>query len=107
MAKYLIKACYSSDGLKGVLKEGGSNRVEAVREFVGSVGGSLESFHFAFGDTDAYLIVEVPDNATAAAVAATVSASGALKSYETVVLLTPAEMDEAGTKVVDYRPPGG
>jgi hypothetical protein len=30
-----------------------------------------------------------------------------LSSYETVVLLTPAEIDAAAKKTVNYRPPGG
>jgi uncharacterized protein with GYD domain len=107
VAKYLIKASYSSDGIKGVLKAGGSARVAAVEEVIKSLGGSVEVFYFAFGTSDAYVIVELPDNASAAAVAAAVGASGALSNYETVVLLEPAEIDEAMKKSVNYRPPGG
>jgi uncharacterized protein with GYD domain len=106
MAKYLIKASYSTDGIKGVMKEGGSARVTAVKALLKSMGGKVEAFYFAFGDTDAYIIAELPDNASAAAIAAAVGASGSLSSYETVVLLSPAEMDEAAGKVVKYRPPG-
>lgn len=107
MAKYLIKASYSSEGIKGVLKAGGSARVAAVEEVIKSLGGSVEVFYFAFGASDAYVIVDLPDNASAAAVAAAVGASGALSNYETVVLLEPAEIDEAMKKTVNYRPPGG
>ena len=106
MPKYLVKASYSTDGIKGVLKAGGSSRVAAVEQLAQSVGGSVETFYFAFGGSDAYVIIDLPDNASAAAVAAAVGASGALSSYETVVLLTPAEMDEAMKKAVSYTPPG-
>ena len=106
MAKYLVKASYSTEGIKGVLKEGGSGRAAAVEQLAQSLGGSVEAFYFAFGNSDAYVIIDLPDNASAAAVAAAVGASGALSSYETVVLLTPAEIDEAVKKAVSYRPPG-
>jgi uncharacterized protein with GYD domain len=107
VGKYLVKACYSADGIKGVLKEGGSGRAAAVTQLAESLGGSVEAFYFAFGDSDAYVILDLPDNATAAAVAAAVGGSGALSSYETVVLLDPAEIDEAVKKTANYRPPGG
>jgi uncharacterized protein with GYD domain len=107
VAKYLIKASYSSEGIKGVLKAGGSARVAAVKQVIESLGGSVEVFYFAFGPSDAYVIVELPDNASAAAVAAAVGASGALSNYETVVLLEPTVIDEAMKKSVTYTPPGG
>ena len=70
-----------------------------------SVGGSLESFYFAFGDSDAFVVVDLPDNESAAAVALTVNATGAA-TVKTVVLLTPDEVDAAAKRSVDYRPPG-
>lgn len=106
MAKYLLKVSYSADGLKGVMKEGGTNRVKAVERALGGVGGSLESFYFAFGRDDVYVIVDVPDHTAAMAMAATVASSGAIDSYETVVLLSPAEVDQAMHVTVDYAPPG-
>src|SRR5215207_7479753 len=102
MAKFLIEATYTVDGLRGIQSSGGSSRREAVAKALESAGGSLESFHFGFGSADAY----VPDNVTAAAVALTVNASGAAQA-RTVVLLTPEEVDEAAKKSVSYAPPGG
>jgi uncharacterized protein with GYD domain len=92
---------------KGVAKEGGSGRVAGVDQLIQGLGGKVESFYFAFGTSDAYVIVDLPDNASAAAVAAVVGSSGALSSSETVVLLTPSEVDEAMKKAVSYRAPGG
>lgn len=106
MAKYLIKASYSAEGLKGVMEQGGTSRVQAVERAVAGVGGSLESFYFAFGGDDVYVIVDVPNHAAAIAMAGAVGTSGAISSYETVVLLSPSEVDEAMNVTVDYAPPG-
>jgi uncharacterized protein with GYD domain len=88
-----------------VLKEGGTGRRAAIENLGQSVGGKLEAFYFAFGETDAYVIVDLPDNASAAAVALTVNASGAA-SVRTTVLMTPEEVDAATKKSPAYRPPG-
>ena len=77
MAKFLIKASYTIEGAKGLLKEGGSSRKEAVEQMIQGMGGTLEAFYFAFGDPDAFVIADVPDTVTAAALSLTVSASGA------------------------------
>ncbi len=105
MAKYLLKASYSTDGVKGLQDKGGSSRRDAVAQMVKDLGGNLETFYFAFGDADAYVTVEVPDNVSAAAAALTVNGTGAV-AVNTVVLLTPEEIDMAAERSVDYRPPG-
>jgi uncharacterized protein with GYD domain len=105
MPKYLFEARYSVEGAKGVAKEGGSGRRAAVVKTMESLGGKLESLYFAFGEVDAYVTVDLPDNASAAAAALAVNQSGAA-SCKTIVLLTPEEMDAAGKKMVDYRPAG-
>ena len=105
MARYMIEASYTSEGMKGVMKEGGSARRDAIGKLLADLGGTLESFNFAFGGTDAYVVIDVPDNVTAAAIGMTVGASGAV-STKTVVLLTPEEIDQATKKSVAYRPPG-
>jgi uncharacterized protein with GYD domain len=106
MPKFLVKANYTADGAKGIIREGGSARRAAIDKALQAVGGRMEAFYFAFGDTDAYVIAELPDNATAAAVALAVGQAG-LASTQTVVLLTPEEVDAASKKAVPYRPPGG
>jgi uncharacterized protein with GYD domain len=105
MPKFLFEASYTLDGIKGVQSAGGTSRRDAVAQVAKSVGGELESFHFAFGDRDAYVIVDLPDNESATAVALTVNASGGA-TVKTVVLLTPEEVDAAAKRSVDYRPPG-
>ena len=86
--KYLIVANYNAQGVKGVIDKGGSARKDAVGKLVADLGGTLESFYFAFGSDDAYVVLDLPDNVTAAAVGLAVGASGAVAA-RTVVLLTP------------------
>jgi len=105
MPKYLIQANYVGDGVKGLLKEGGTSRRAATEKAIKSLGGTLEAFYYAFGETDAFAIVDVPDNASMAAIALTAGASGAV-AVKTTVLMTPDEVDEAVKKVPSYRPPG-
>jgi uncharacterized protein with GYD domain len=105
MPKYLIEASYTREGVQGLQSAGGSSRRDAVNEALASVGGSLESFHFAFGEHDAFVIAELPDNEAAAAVALTVNGSGGATT-RTTVLLTPEEVDAAAQKSVGYRAPG-
>jgi uncharacterized protein with GYD domain len=105
MPKYLIQASYTAEGVKALLKDGGSKRRAAAETAIKGLGGKLESFHFAFGDTDVFAIAEVPDNISAAAVSLAVSASGSVQA-RTTVLLTPEEMDQATKKTINYRPPG-
>ena len=105
MPKYLVQASYTTEGIRGLLKDGGSKRRAAAEQAIKSLGGKLEAFYFAFGDTDAFAIAEAPDNASAAAVALAVGASGAVHA-KTTVLLTPEEMDQAAKKTVSYTPPG-
>ena len=105
MAKYLVIASYTAEGMKGVVEKGGTARREAVEKLLTDLGGTVESFYFAFGDADAYVTVDLPDNIGAAAVGMTVGASG-MVSCRTVVLLTPEEVDRAANTKVTYRAPG-
>ena len=105
MPKYLIAGTYTAEGAKGLMKDGGSARRAAVEQALKSLGGKLESFYFCFGPMDAFVIAEMPDNATAAALSLVTSAAG-LVVVKTTVLLTPEEMDGAVKKSVNYRPPG-
>ena len=105
MPKYLFQGSYVGEGLKGLLKEGGSKRRETVEQTVKGMGGTLEGFYYAFGDDDVFVIVDLPDNVSTAALALLVNASGAVR-IKTIVLLTPEEVDQAIRKSVEYRPPG-
>jgi len=105
MAKFLIKASYNADGVKGLIKEGGSKRRAAVTKLVEGLGGKLEAFYYAYGPDDAFIIAELPDAATGVALSLAVNATGAVR-LSTTPLLTPEEIDAASKKTVRYRAPG-
>ena len=105
MPKYLVQGSYTAEGAKGLRKDGASKRRQVVESLLKEAGGRLEALYFAFGDTDAYVIADLPDNATAAAISLVVNAAGGAQ-VTTVPLLTPEEADEAAKKSVEYRPPG-
>jgi uncharacterized protein with GYD domain len=105
MPKYLVNASYTEAGLKGLLKDGGSKRREAVAQLVKGLGGTLEAFYYAFGDDDISAIMDLPDNVSATASSLVINAAGAAKMKITV-LLTPEEVDQATKTSVDYSPPG-
>ena len=93
MPKYLTMVSYTPEGIKGLVKEGGTARRAAVEKMLQNLGGRLEGFYFAFGDNDAYVISEGPDNATAAAISLAIT-TGAIRT-KTIVLLTPEEVDRS------------
>jgi uncharacterized protein with GYD domain len=105
MAKYLLETNYTLEGIRGVKAKGGSARVAAATELIEGLGGKVESFYFAFGGSDVFVIADMPDNVSAAAAALTVSAGGGATT-KTVALITPEEMDAAAKMQATYRPPG-
>jgi uncharacterized protein with GYD domain len=105
MPKYLFYGKYTPEGFKGLMEEGGSKRIEAAKQSLGSVGGALEAFYFSFGENDFYILVDLPDNVTTAAVTFAGNVSGTF-SIKGVPLLTAPEMDAVVKKSVDFRPPG-
>jgi uncharacterized protein with GYD domain len=105
MPKYLIQGSYSNEGLKGLLKEGGSKRREAAEQAVKGLGGRLEAYYYAFGEHDFVVIADLPSNVDATALSLTANVSGTLKSCMTV-LITPEEVDQATKRTVKFRPPG-
>jgi len=106
MPKYLVQASYTAEGTRGLLKGGGGTaRRAAVQQLAQGLEGKVESLYYGFGDDDVFVILDLPDHISAAAIALTVRASGAV-SLKTTVLLTPEEIDQAARKTVHYRAPG-
>ncbi len=106
MPKYLYHGSYTIEGVKGVVKDGGTGRVDAVKKLAESVGGRLESMYFALGSEDFYIVVDLPDVESAVAITATVVSTGAV-NVQTTVLLTAEQVDAAMRKTPNYRRPGG
>ena len=105
MPKYMVKAKYTVEGTKGLLKDGGSGRKTAIEALAKNAGGKLEAMYYAFGEDDLFMVFDLPDNASAAALSLTVSASGA-GNTTVIALLSIAEMDEAAKKNIAYKQPG-
>lgn len=104
MSKYLLEVNYTLDGVKGLLAQGGSARKAAAQAAAKSAGGKVDTYYFAFGSTDVYVIADLPDHAAAAALALTVSAGGGA-TVTTTVLLTPEQLDKSASTKVKYQPP--
>ena len=105
MPKFMIKASYTAEGARGLIKEGGSSRRAVVEKLVQGLGGRVEAFYYAYGDADAYIITELPDASVGLAISLAVNASGAVR-LSTIPLITPEEMDAVAKKTVAYRAPG-
>jgi uncharacterized protein with GYD domain len=105
MPKYLLQVNYVGAGVKGLLKDGGSKRRAVTEKLFKSVGGSLDAYYYAFGDTDLYIIADFPNHAAATACVLTVTATGTV-TVKTTVLLRPEEVDDAGKITPTYSPPG-
>ena len=105
MPKFLIKASYNPDGVRGLIKEGGSRRRAAVQKIVEGLGGKVEAFYYAYGEDDAIIIVDLPDATSGLAMSLTVNATGAVR-LSTIPLIAPEDIDAASKKTVDYKAPG-
>lgn len=104
MPKFLIQASYTTEGIRGLKAGGGSSRRDVIERSAKSVGGTLESIYFAFGEKDVVVIADFPDNTSAAALALAVASTGAV-NLSTTPLLTPEEIDKATKMQVEYQPP--
>ncbi len=105
MAKFMVKATYTTQGIAGLGRDGGTARAEIVRALIENAGGQVESLYFAFGEYDLYVVGEVPDNVTAAALGIAVRATGGVEA-RVIPLITPEEIDEAARLPVTYQAPG-
>jgi uncharacterized protein with GYD domain len=103
VAKFLVKASYNAQGMASVVEDGVAVRVAGARHLVRGLGGEVEAVYFAFGGSDVFAILDLPDAGSAAAVAALISSTGDFASYETVVLLSPDEVDEGMGRGRAYR----
>jgi uncharacterized protein with GYD domain len=105
VAKYLIEATYSAEGLKGLEKDKPSGRQAVVTKAVKGLGGKVEAFYYSLGDHDVVVIIDLPDLVSATALAMHVSDSGLVRT-KTTALLSVEDADRAVQMKVDYRAPG-
>jgi uncharacterized protein with GYD domain len=105
MPKYLIQASYTTEGIQGLVGDSASGRRADVQAAVKALGGKVEAFYYAFGADDLIVILELPDNVTAAALALTTAGTGTAR-VRTTPLLTVEEIDKALEVKMQYRAPG-
>jgi uncharacterized protein with GYD domain len=109
MAKFAIFFSYKPETWDRMMMKP-SERTAAVRQLAESVGGSLESLYYMFGDRDGFVVVDVPDSSAAAAVSLAVTSTGAFSHLETRQLITadelPSLLEKAASARESYRPPG-
>jgi uncharacterized protein with GYD domain len=94
MPHYLCQVSYTPEGWAALLRKP-VNRVEAVRPAVEKLGGTIEGAWFTFGESDLILLLDMPDNISAASFAIAAAAGGAVKSYKTTPLLSIEDGIEA------------
>ena len=106
MAYYLLQGAYTSEAWANLLKNP-TDRTEAVRPVIEKLGGSLDGAWFAFGEYDVVLILQMPDNLSAAALAVAFSGGGAFKSVKTMPLIEIKDGVEVLKKAAatGYQPP--
>lgn len=107
MPHYMIQVAYTAEAWANLVKNP-QDRIKAVTPAVDKLGGKVEVGYLAFGEYDIVVIVEMPDNVSAAALAIAFSAGGALKAAKTTPLLTTQEGIDAMKKATatGYRPAG-
>lgn len=105
MPKFMVRASYTAEGTRGLMKEGGTGRRAAIQKLIEGLGGKVEGFYFAYGEHDAYVIADFPDATAGLAVTLAANASGAVR-LSTVPLITPEEIDQATKRTVAYKAPG-
>lgn len=105
MPKYLYQGSYTDKGLKGLIKDGGTKRMDITRKAIESLGGKMEAYYYALGGTDFFIILEVPDTVKAIAGTLIANASGTVKVSITV-LVSPEEVDQAASQTMEWTPPG-
>lgn len=107
MPLYLSRFSYTPETWARLMSNPEDRRT-AAETYIEAVGGKLHGFWYAFGEHDGYNLWEAPDNVSMAAVALAIGGGGALRSFETTVLLTVDETLAALRKAGDiqYRKPG-
>jgi uncharacterized protein with GYD domain len=108
MAKFAVFFRFKGETVKALIDKP-SDRGAVVSKLCEAAGGRMEAYYLMFGQWDGFVIAEVPDSRSAAAVSLAVSSSGAFAAIETHELLETAEfagvLQTAGG--LTYTPPGG
>ena len=108
MTRYLIEETYTSQAAAALIQNP-HDRTEAIRPIFEAVGGRLEHYYIAYSENTVYLLAEIPDQESLAAILVAFQAGGGPSSIKATPLMTATEavgvFKEAGS--LGYRPPTG
>jgi uncharacterized protein with GYD domain len=107
MGYYMFQVAYIPEAVAGMIRKP-EDRSVAVKAVVEKIGGKLEGIWFAFGEYDAVVIVQLPDNVSAVASAMVAASTGQFKAFKTTPLITMQESMEAMKKGggIQFKAPG-
>lgn len=105
MPMFLATGPYTSAGVAGLTKVGARQRASEIAAMAERLGGRLEAMYFGLSESDTYIVFELPDIATAAAIAKVANATGT-GHCNMQPILTPEQMDEALEIDTTFAPPG-
>jgi uncharacterized protein with GYD domain len=107
MAKYLLLFNFTGETIKRFVAKP-TDRPAVVRVLAESVGGSLESHYWMFGQYDGVGVLEMPDSRTMAAVSLAAASSGAFTHLETHELIEAGDLAGIAERArgITYQPPG-
>ena len=105
MRKYLVQVSYMGEGPKGLLQGDATQRREAAEQLIENLGGTIEAFHYAFGEDDLFVSADLPDNVRLTASSFVVNPSLAAK-VRNIVPSTHEEVDQVTKRTIVYRPVG-
>jgi uncharacterized protein with GYD domain len=105
MPSFMVQVSYTSEALAALIANP-QDRTEMVKKVAKKLGGRIHGAWLAFGDYDLVLVMEMPDNVSAAAIALASAAGGSCKTVKTTPLLTIQEGLAALEKAANsgYRP---
>ncbi|HUG29510.1 MAG TPA: GYD domain-containing protein [Candidatus Limnocylindria bacterium] len=108
MTRFITFFSYTAESTKAMIDRP-SDRSAAGKALVESLGGTQEAFYWMQGKHDGFLISNMPDGVSAAALSAAVGASGAIGDIETHQIFEQDEqasiVKQAGTALKAYKPP--
>jgi uncharacterized protein with GYD domain len=108
MATYMMQISYTPEHFAALGKQP-KDRTEDIRGVLQRDDGRLIGFWYSFGDQDAVLLFEAPNERAAAAAVLTGISGGHIRSSKTTQLLSPKDAMEAMSQAasVGFQAPGG
>jgi uncharacterized protein with GYD domain len=105
MPLFMARGSYTSEGAAGLTRSGATHRQAQLAAMAKGLGGRLEAMYFGLAENDTFIILELPDTVTAAALAKAVNAAGT-GHCNIEPILTPQEMNEALKIDTRFAAPG-